>query len=76
MLLLHDGSETSEEEIRAAYDAGLALIVCRRGERRIIYGVALDGEQRNSEEGWTVAPTSLAQVLAVARIAGDHDELG
>ena len=77
MYVLNDGTEVSRDQIKAAFNAGRAVIVHSwRGDGQISAGLRIDGLQVDTrgecysawEETWTVAPKTLRQALDAAKV--------
>lgn len=77
MYVLNDGTEVSKGQIKAAFNAGQAVIVHGwRGDGQISASLRIDGLQVDSrgecysawEETWTLAPKTLRQALDAAKV--------
>ena len=75
MYVLNDGTEVTRDEIEAAYNAGLAMLVHGNGDGHTTTGLMLDGEEIDTrdecysmwDEVWTRPAPSLQAALRAAK---------
>ena len=76
MYYLLNGEAVSAGQIKAAFEAGKAVLVHGRTEGGTSTGLALDGQHFDTrdecysvwDEAWTRQPETLAQALRAARV--------
>ena len=74
MYILRDGTEVTSTQIKAAFDAGTAVLVHGRGDNKTTTSLMLDGRHYDTrgechsvwDEAWTRKPESVQQAMMVA----------
>ena len=74
--VLHNGNETTRDQIIGAFERGQAVLIQTRGNNHTKTGLMLDGQHRDTrgecysmwEETWTATPDTAQQALNAAKV--------
>lgn len=76
-MILHDGTQTTAEQVKTAFLDGLAVLVHGRADGGTATGLMLDGRHIDTrgecysmwEEVWTTTPSSIKDCLKAGSIS-------